>query len=246
MAIVLPSFEPYTRLILVCARIIVETISEIKTTLMKRKFVFLALLLLISGKAYMQDIRLNAYGNYVFDDDVDSYYSNTSYYNGTIKGGFLWGFGLEYWAQKRAAVELLYYRLDTKAPLEYYDGAVKRSDFDLGMNYLMVGGTSVFGDSKKVEPYAGAMLGMGFGKVTNPTNGRSGNFTKFAWGFKLGANIWASDKVGVKLQTQLLSCPQSVGGGVYFGTGGAGAGVSAYSSMYQFTLGGGLTFRLGR
>ena len=214
---------------------------------MKRKFVFLALLLLVSGKAYMQsrDIRLNVYGNYAFDDDVDSYYSNTSYYNGTIKGGFLWGGGLEFWMHKRAAIELLYLHEDTRAPMEYYDVTVKHSDLKLAMNYLMVGGTSVFGNGGRAEPYAGAMLGMGFGKVTDPNNGRTGNFTKFAWGFKLGVNIWTSDKVGLKLQTQLLSCPQSVGGGVYFGTGGAGAGVSAYSSMYQFTLGGGLTFKLG-
>jgi hypothetical protein len=38
---------------------------------------------------------------------------------------------------------------------------------------------------------------------------------------------------------------QGAGGGLYFGTGGAGAGVSTYSSMLQFGLGGGLTFALG-
>jgi len=32
---------------------------------------------------------------------------------------------------------------------------------------------------------------------------------------------------------------------LYFGTGGAGAGVSSYSSMLQFGLGGGLCFALG-
>jgi len=39
---------------------------------------------------------------------------------------------------------------------------------------------------------------------------------------------------------------QSVGDGFYFGTGGAGAGVSTYSSMLQFALRGGLTFKLGK
>jgi hypothetical protein len=32
---------------------------------------------------------------------------------------------------------------------------------------------------------------------------------------------------------------------LYFGTGGAGAGLSSYSSMLQFGLGGGLVFKLG-
>ena len=52
-------------------------------------------------------------------------------------------------------------------------------------------------------------------------------------------------KVAIKLQGQLMSAVQSAGGGLYFGTGGAGAGVSTYSSMYQFGLGGGLVISLG-
>jgi hypothetical protein len=40
-----------------------------------------------------------------------------------------------------------------------------------------------------------------------------------------------------------MSAVQSAGGGLYFGTGGGGAGVSTYSSMYQFGLGGGLAFQ---
>jgi len=43
-----------------------------------------------------------------------------------------------------------------------------------------------------------------------------------------------------------MSIAQGAGGGLYFGTGGVGAGVSTYSSMYQFQLGGGLTFKLGQ
>ena len=69
--------------------------------------------------------------------------------------------------------------------------------------------------------------------------------TKFAWGLRLGANIWASEKMAIKLQGQLMSAVQGAGGGLYFGTGGAGVGVSTYSSMLQFGLGGGITFALG-
>jgi len=43
-----------------------------------------------------------------------------------------------------------------------------------------------------------------------------------------------------------LSAVQSFGGGLYFGTGGAGAGVTGYSTMYQWVLGGGLTYKLGQ
>ena len=78
--------------------------------------------------------------------------------------------------------------------------------------------------------------------VTNPDNGNSGNVTKMAWGIKGGVNIFANEKVGFKLQMSLLSVVQAVGGGLYFGTGGGGAGVTGYSSYYQFNIGGGLVF----
>jgi len=82
-------------------------------------------------------------------------------------------------------------------------------------------------------------------KNTSGVNQSHNTASKFAWGFRLGTNIWASEKVGIKLQAQLLSISQGAGGGLYFGTGGVGAGVSSYSSVYQFQLGGGLTFKLG-
>ncbi len=215
------------------------------------------LLLMLAGclvyTGYSQNVRLNAYGAYVFDDKVDSYYSNTSYFNGTIKGGFLWGAGLEYRVHQYYGIELMYQRLDTHAPTEYYDpggqggigSGVKHTDFDLGVNYIMVGGARTFHASEKVEPYGGFMLGVGIVDAKNPDKGTSASATKFAWGLRLGTNIWTSGKVGIKLQTQLLSIPQGAGGALYFGTGGAGAGVSTYSTMLQFVLGGGLTFKLG-
>jgi hypothetical protein len=82
--------------------------------------------------------------------------------------------------------------------------------------------------------------------VDSPSRETSGSVNKFAWGLKLGANIWATPRVGIKLQAHLLSIVDGAGGGLYFGTGGVGAGVSTYSTFYQFGLGGGLTFRLGK
>jgi hypothetical protein len=87
--------------------------------------------------------------------------------------------------------------------------------------------------------------GVAISDIDNPENGNSSSATKFAWGLRLGANIWATEKVGVKLQAQLFSAVQSAGGGFYFGTGGSGVGLSTYSTIYQFGLGGGLTFKLG-
>jgi hypothetical protein len=221
-----------------------------KKIAMKR--ICFVLLLFCSANALAQkkpEIRLNAYANYVFDDRVDSYFSNTSYYDGTVKGSLKWGAGLEYMFHSAMGVELVYLREDTKAPTTYYDDAgignpVKSREFELGINYIMLGTTRYFPLQPAIEPYFGLQLGVGIINVSNPVNGEEGNKTKFAWGIKGGTNIWASPKVGIKLQAGLISLAQGAGGGVYFGTGGVSPGLSTYSSILQFSLGGGLVFRL--
>jgi hypothetical protein len=187
-------------------------------------------------------LRLHIYTSYAFDDKVDSYYSTTSYFEGTLKGGFEYGGGLEFILRPAYGVDFSYLRLDSKAPITYYDGGVQSAEFNVASNYLMLGANHYLAVNPKVEPYFGLQLGMGIFNVDNPNTNKTGTATKFAWGIKAGANIWLSDKIGLKLQAGLLSAVQSMGGGLYFGTGGAGAGVSGYSTFYQWTLGGGLIF----
>lgn len=114
------------------------------------------------------------------------------------------------------------------------------------MNYILLGGSNYFKTGGKREPYAGASAGIAIINIKNADAGANDNLTKFAWTIKLGTNIWLTDKVGLKLQADLLSAVQSAGGSFYFGTGGSGAGVSTYSTMYQLGLGGGLTFKMGK
>ncbi len=190
-------------------------------------------------------VRLHGYTTYAFDDNhVDSYYSTTNYFEGSVKGGFQYGGGLEIMPFPGAGVEFTYLRLDSKAPMEYYNGGIKNTNFDLAQNWLMLSFNKYVPVNPKIEPYAGMQLGMDIFGVTNPDNQNEGSATKFAWGIKAGINVWANEKVGIKIQTSLLSAVQAVGGGLYFGTGGAGAGVSGFSTYYQFSLGGGLVFKI--
>ena len=110
----------------------------------------------------------------------------------------------------------------------------------------MIGGVRYMnGNSGKLQGYGGLLLGaVIFGNKT-PQGNEEESYTKFGLGGRLGVNIWLTEKVGIKLQTQLLSAVQGFGGGFYFGTGGSGAGVSTYSTLMQFGLGGGLCFKLG-
>jgi opacity protein-like surface antigen len=190
-------------------------------------------------------VRLHGYAIYAFDDNhVDSYYSATEYFDGSINGGFQYGGGLELMPFPGAGVEFTYLRLDSKAPIEYYNGGIQFTTFDIAQNWLFLSFNKYVPVNPKVEPYAGLELGMDIINVYNPDNSNDLSSTKFAWGIKAGVNIWANEKVGIELQTSLLSAVQAVGGGVYFGTGGAGAGVSGFSTYYQFNLGGGLVFKI--
>jgi hypothetical protein len=219
---------------------------------MKKYLLTSLLVVYVSAVAFAQtEKRLNVYGSYVFDDSFDSYYDAYNYYSGTIKGSGQYGAGLEFLVKPEYGIELLWYGQNTTAPTYYlsegYFYTEEFTEFDVNANYIMLAGNRhMLAPSGKVEGYGGLLLGVGFGSVKNPDNGASGNFTKFSWGMRLGATIWASDRIGIKLQTQILSMVQAVGGSVYFGTGGSGAGVSTYSSFLQFGLGGGLAFRLGK
>ena len=190
-------------------------------------------------------VRLHGYALYAFDDNhVDSYYSATSYFEGSIQGGFQYGAGLEVMPYPAIGVEITYLRLDSKAPMEYYDVFIRHTTFDVSQNWVLLSFNKYVPLNEKVEPFGGLQVGMDIINLYNPDNGNTSNATKFAWGLKGGVNIWVNEKVGFKMQLGLLSAVQAVGGGFYFGTGGAGAGVSGFSTYYQFNLGGGLVFRV--
>jgi hypothetical protein len=167
-----------------------------------------------------------------------------------VEGGFSGGLGLEFVLNPRAGIELQWMHQETEAPT-YYRGdigmAINYDNFVMGLDYIMLGFNKyATSGSGKLEGFGGLQLGLGLVGIDSPSQQRSASVSKFAWGLHLGGNIWASPRVGVKLRAYLLSIVDGAGGGLYFGTGGVGAGVSTYSTFYQFGLGGGLTFRLGR
>ena len=218
---------------------------SLKAVLISVSLLFSAIL---SNISYAQGLNLNLYGAYVFDDKFDSYYSSNQYYEGKIKGGFQWGIGTEYLVRPEYGIEIFYLRQDTNAPTRYALTSNRTGDvnLDIGINYIMLAPTKHFlSSNEKLEGFASLMGGVVFAKASSAdVDIADDSATKFAWGLRIGGVIWASEKVGVRLQAQLLSAVQSMGGGFYFGTGGAGAGVTSYSTIYQFGLGGGLVFKV--
>lgn len=216
---------------------------------MKKYLLVVAIFAFCSLSSSAQEIRFNAYSSFMFADQFDSYWDagNNYYYNGKLEEGLQWGGGFEYMVNDMLGIEVSYLRQDTNSPTRYryVVGPDQFTNFDLGLNYIMVAPTRYFrAPGSPVEGFAGIMGGMLIASLNNPDNGHKNTVTKLAWGIKGGGIYWASDRMGVKLQAELMSAVQSVGGGFYFGTGGGGAGLSSYSSIYQFGLGGGLVFKL--
>lgn len=200
---------------------------------------------LLSACAHAQTMQLNGYAGYVFDDKFDTYYSSTEYLEGKIKGGLMWGAGFEVRLKNYYGAELIYLRQDTEAPVSFYRNGVASRTIDLGVNFIMLGGVRYMTvSSGKVEPFGGLMLGIATYNNKNPVDTDLTSMTKFAWGARLGTNVWMSERIGIRLQAYILSAVQSAGGGFYIGTGGAGTGVSSYSTIFQFGLGGGLVLKL--
>ena len=215
---------------------------------MKSKLLIICLLVL-SLQGFSQEIRVNTYGGYVFKDQVDSYYSSSSFFDGQIQDGFRGGLGLEYKVNETGGLELSYLRQDTDSPTSYRDnglfnGEIQFTDFDLVIDWIMLNGTRYFPINDQIETYASTGIGMGIFSLTNPDNNRNGSATKLAWNFRGGTNIWFTENVGIKLQAAFFSAVQSIGGGLYFGSGGTGGGLNTYSSMFQFSFDGGIVLRL--
>jgi hypothetical protein len=214
-----------------------------------KQFILFALMMILSATLSAQGLRLNLYGAYVFDDYFEVYADSYNYFQGTIKGGAQWGAGLEVSIREAYSLELLYQRQDSHAPTTWQTGINTVSTFEdltVDLNYMMLAGNRhVLLKEGQIETYAGLMAGVAVLNVTNESSSSTTSLTKFAWGMRMGMNVWASEKFAVKLQAQLISAVQAAGGGAYFGTGGSGVAVTSYSTIYQFSLGGGLAFKMG-
>jgi hypothetical protein len=221
---------------------------------MKKVFLFIAVMMAMSTISQAQKLHLNGYANFVFDDKTSSYYDQYHYYNAKVRGGLQLGGGLEYMADPTLGVELCYLRQDAIVPTNYQNGGYVPiyTNMNVSINFITLGAN--FYSSKPgsvVQGFAGPALGVCIFGVNNPggnTPGAKSSYqtaTKFAWGLKGGANIWVTKALAIKLQAELLSAVDGIGGSLYFGSGGYGVGVSTYSTMVQFGLGGGFVYEFG-
>ena len=214
-----------------------------------KKIVFSVLLMVMAFVSFGQKgARINLYSAYTFDDGFDVWNDVNTYYNGTVKGGVQWGAGMEYLFSRESSAEIMWLHRSTTVPANFRFGTgtqAKSETFDLKQDYILLSGDGHFSKGGKAEGYAGLMGGVLISNLENPTLGKSESNTNFAWGGRIGTNIWLSSKIGIKLQALLLTSSKATGGDTYWSWYGP-IYLNTYSTLWQFSLGGGLTFKLGQ
>ncbi|PWA06344.1 hypothetical protein [Flavobacterium laiguense] len=207
-----------------------------------KKLLFVAGILLsgIGAKAQTQgSIGLNLYGGYTFEDQISN---NASYIE--IQDGFQYGIGAEFYVRPSKSIELKYLRMDTSTPVfapsltaPFKVGQINVGNDSSAINYVLIGGNNYFQTANpSLIPFIGLDLGLGWASGDQSTSAR------FAWDFKAGVKIKASDVVSVKLQGYFQTIWGSYGSETYYYPGWGTVTYPNNSSLYQFGLGAAFAF----
>jgi opacity protein-like surface antigen len=179
-----------------------------------------------------QGVKLTAFGGYTIQDKVYGYYGDMVISDGAHYGGML-----TYEKSSNLAIDLTYSHQSATFAVKDYSSITNNlsGNYSGSVSYLMIGSRVSRDFNAKVSPYGGFMLGAAIFKSTVTSED-----WKFAVGAKLGLVYHVSDKIGIMVQSQLMIPVQGIG--IYFGTGGAGAGTSSTATQLGFT--GGLEFKI--
>ena len=197
------------------------------------------LCVLISNAQSQGDMGLNLYGGYTFQDRISS---DISYVE--IQDAFQYGAGLEFYVRKTKSIELKYLRMDTNTPIfapsltaPFNVKQANVGNDSSAINYVLIGGNNYFetGNSS-VIPFAGLDLGVGW------VSGDQSSNVKFAWDIKAGVKIKASETVSVKLHAYFQTIWATYGSDVYYYPYYGYYSYPSDASLYQFGLGGAVSF----
>lgn len=183
-----------------------------------------------------KSLSLNLYGGYNFKDKV-KFDASYGYVNEAVQ----YGAGLEYFPSRNKSIELRWLSMGTEFPFHGPSGTHLNVGKDEGsINYILIGGNTYFGSdpNAKALPYIGAGLGVGILALKETDN----SSTEFAWDAKLGVKIKTSSAVSVNLHAYVQYVVSAVGYDYYYYPGWGTTAFTDYASIFQFGLGGAISF----
>jgi opacity protein-like surface antigen len=156
-----------------------------------------------------------------------------------FKDNVSYGLGVDVPVDRNMQAEISWSMSPSQAELAQYLGTtIQLTDVYI---HTFQAGALIQPNKQKVSPFGLISLGA---SLFSPSDSKYSD--KWLFSFALGAGIKAelSDKVGIRLQARLIVPMQFAGTSVWFGTGGGGVSVGAYSSIAQGDFTGGLYIRL--
>ena len=199
-----------------------------------KNILFIAVILLaVTHPFYAQKVEITPQYGY----QVGAKYN---YYGGYLKLKSSDQYGLTFGinATDDITVEFMWAQQNTGIRIKDFQFAPQETDLtDVVVNHYQIGAMHMFGYSE-ARPFIGLTAGW---STFNPDVEIYNGTTTFTLGVSGGLKYFFTDRIGIRIQSQLLM-PVSWGG-VY--VGGGGGGVTAGGSILQLNFTGGLIIGLG-
>lgn len=190
------------------------------------------------SNSYGQFTEITGFGGYMLGETFNSVSAHEVY----IHDGAAYGGSFAFYPEEHYDIALTYVRQSTK--LDFYD--YYSSDFaenvPVSVNYIMIGG-----DRNQVLSANGTSVFGGLNLGTVGLEAKDSYYKgvwKFAFDVHVGAKIFVTEVVGIRLQAGINFPVQYFGAAFSLGGAGANASVGATGSVTQVNFLGGLIFRL--
>ena len=138
---------------------------------------------------------------------------------------------------RETMAEIQYIYQPTDATFDPYNFS-SSTTFGADVHYILATGYYIKQFSRTGSGYGGISMGVA---GLAPQNDLDPAW-RVAFGFTLGVKFLLGKNIGLKIQSQALFPIQWAGGTLYAGTGGAGYGISAGTSIIQINVGGGIYY----
>jgi hypothetical protein len=201
-----------------------------------KRILVIAVILFASTFVFAQSIEFTPLFGYTFSGEVGGRYGASD-----VKNGMMYGALLDVEIDHLLHAELSYRRVDPQMEEYLYVGGIVGT-YNIGIEHYQFGVIREFMEGQ-IKPFAGLALGTTryFGK---------GSFNEKYWRFsgavELGAKIFLTDLIGIRLQTNMTLPFQFSGGGIFCGTGGCGGGASFTVPIVHLDMTAGLIIKLAK
>lgn len=201
-----------------------------------KRILFLVAILFANTTLFAQSVELTPLFGYTFSGEVGGRSGAAD-----VKDDMMYGALLNVEIDHLLHAELSYRRSDPQMVEYLYNGGTVET-YDIGIEHYQIGVIREFMEGK-IKPFAGLSLGTSryFGK---------GRYNQRHWflssAVEIGAKIFLSDIIGIRLQSNMTLPWSFSGGGFFCGTGGCGGGTSFTVPVVHLDMTAGLIIRLAK